>query len=170
MKSWRTTGTLFALSVCAWPCCLACADDSILQHISEDPESSALVSDFRQSHRVKRYAIVIVDVQSLRETIAEFEQPGREETCCTLFFQVFPDVGVALHTYRVSAEYLKPWYWAGIDSVNGDESVIASLTIDFGERIIGSFNGLGGRIRIEPLDGRGTHIIWELEPFEQRID
>jgi hypothetical protein len=90
--------------------------------------------------------------------------------CCVLYFLVFPDVEVALHTYRVNAEWLKPWHWTGIDSVSGDESVIASLTINFGDRVTGSFSGLGGRIRIEPLDRRGTHIIWESEPFEKRID
>jgi hypothetical protein len=87
-----------------------------------------------------------------------------------LKFQVFHDVEVALHTYRVHAESLEPWRWSGIDSLGGDESVIASLTINFGDTVTGNFNGLGGRIRIEPLDRHGTHIIWESEPFEKRID
>ena len=156
--------------MCALPCCFAFASSSILQHIDQDTEMSDLVSAFLKSHRIKRYGIVIVDVQTLRETITEFEQPGREATCCVLYFLVFPDVEVALHTYRVNAEWLKPWHWTGIDSVSGDESVIASLTINFGDRVTGSFSGLGGRIRIEPLDRRGTHIIWESEPFEKRID
>ena len=170
MNLWRTSGALIALSFCALPCSYVFADDSIFQHIVEDAEATALVSDFLRSHRVERYSVVYVDVQTLRETITEFEQPSRNESCCILKYQVFPDLEVVLHTYRVNAEYLKPWNWTGIDSVNGDESVVASLTINFGDRITGSFIGLGGRIRIEPLDRHGTHIIWESESFEKRID
>lgn len=152
------------------PYCAALADSSILRHIDQDPEISDFVSTFLESHRVKRYGVVLVDVQSLRETISAFEQPGQESTCCKLKFQIFPDIEIALHTYRVHAESLEPWHWTGIDSLAGDGSVIASLTINFGDRVTGSFNGLGGRIRIEPLDRHGTHIIWESESFERAID
>lgn len=169
MKSKPASKTLIALCFCVLPF-LALADGSILHHIDEDTESSHLVSEFLRSHRVKRYSIVNVDVKTLRETITKFEQPGTVEACCILNFQVFRDVEVALHTYGVDAEHLEPWHWTGVDSINGDEAVIASLTIEFGDRVTGSFNGSGGRIRIEPLDRRGTHIIWETEPFEKVID
>ena len=101
MTLWRISAGLIALSICALPIHFAFAEESILQHIDEDAGTSALVSDFLKSHRVKRYGIVIVDVQSLRETITAFEQPSRQETCCVLNFKLFPDVEIALHTYQV---------------------------------------------------------------------
>lgn len=170
MKAWRNTTVLVVLFLGAWPICFASAGDSIFQHIDPDAEMSNLVSAFLNSHRVKRYGIVTVDVQTIRETITEFEHPSREESCCVLHFQVLPDIEVALPTYRVNAEWLKPWHWIGVDFVTGVESPIASLTVDFGDRVTGRFYGLGGRIRIEPLDRRGTHIVWESEPFDRSID
>jgi len=170
VKSWRTTGALIALSFCAFPCCLAFADNSILQHVDQDAESSILVSDFLDSHLVERYSLVIIDVQKLHKTIAEFNQPDRDKTCCILDFLVLPDIEIALHTYQVESERLKPWHWTGIDSLSGNESVIALLIINVGDRVTGSFDGLGNRIRIEPLDRSGTHIIWESKSIKQRID
>jgi hypothetical protein len=116
----------------------------------------------------KRYRVVTVDPEPLRLALSQFEQPGARPDCCPVSFQLFEGTTVTLYTFKVRAEPLEKWVWMGLDSLNGDESKIATLTVGFGDTAQGLFSGFGDHIRIRPLHNQGLHIIWEAGVTEER--
>ena len=161
-----------ALSCFAWPVCRAAAEDSIFRAFDHSSIGAEAVADFLESRQVKRYRVVTVRAKILREAISKFEQPGLDKTCCPVEFQLFPDLTIIMYTYAVRAEWLERWIWSGVDTVESAPSVTATLTVGFADTIAGSFYGPLGRIKIEPLNEHGIHVIWEPVPSNDnhRID
>lgn len=156
------------LTVC--PAVFASNDLGLIRAAQQTDATEELVEAFLATHRVKRYRLVSVDVESLRKEITEFASPVSRENPPPIEFQLFPDVVASLYTFKISAEPLQYWWWTGIDKVGGDLSETGTLSIDFAGYIKGNFFVSGETFRVERLGRTDVHIIWTSMPFTRRID
>ena len=142
----------------------------IFSDVPHDQVPIDMLAEFLSKHHVARHRVVHVNVELLRELVLSAHHDSKTGLTELLVFDFFADSSVELYTYSARAEHLRHWSWTGVDSLDGNESVVGSFSIGFSDSVTGTFVGHGKRTRLDPLNRKGIHIIWESIPFSRTID
>lgn len=124
-----------------------------------------LISRFLDSHHTKRFAIVTIDVNRIREEIRTASQLQDARSGRSLTFDLFDDLSFDLRPRMVQDELGGVASWSGELESTSSTFASVSLHISSNDAVEGNFRTSIGRIRVEPTEELPFHIVW-LQDFE----